>query len=452
MNNISQPDSKNKRVSRILGEIEEKSDSFRSCIFRGESQRFPKVCSNLYRICADHEMREPVVALKTIEKIIVETAKEYIDENETNDFKIFAEIQHYGGKTNLIDFTKDYHVALIFACIQSLDKEGRVILMEEADTEHYEIKEAPQMINRAAHQRSVFVESTKGFIDPEHYKEVCIPKDLKQDVLIHLRRRHGKSAKSVYDDIYRITQSLEWDRLAYLNWLKGEEFQEMRAYGEAIDAYTQAIKQKIDFLEVYMSRGWTYYLREEYNQSAEDYTTVLGFDPRNIDCYQKRALAYFRQGEYNHAVEDYTAAIGLNLSDANSYYNRGVAYFLQDKYNHACKDYTTAIGLNPNIWNYYYARASVYFQEDKLGLALEDYTAAIKLQPESGPLYRDRGTLYLIEGGEDLAISDYIQWIRRNPHEDIDVLLNRLGRYTRECGIDLPEHIKTRLRESSTNP
>ena len=50
------------------------------------------------------------------------------ESDKTIDFEILTEIQHYGGKTNLIDFTTDYFIALFFACDGHHDKEGRVIL------------------------------------------------------------------------------------------------------------------------------------------------------------------------------------------------------------------------------------------------------------------------------------------------------------------------------------
>ena len=43
---------------------------------------------------------------------------------ETKDFEILTEIQHYGGKTNLIDFTMDYFIALFFACDGRYDEDG----------------------------------------------------------------------------------------------------------------------------------------------------------------------------------------------------------------------------------------------------------------------------------------------------------------------------------------
>ena len=41
---------------------------------------------------------------------MVPEAKRYIYEKD--DFEILTQLQHYGGKTNLIDFTTDYLIAL----------------------------------------------------------------------------------------------------------------------------------------------------------------------------------------------------------------------------------------------------------------------------------------------------------------------------------------------------
>ena len=56
--------------------------------------------------------------------------------NQALDFEILTEIQHYGGKTNLIDFTTDYFIALFFACDGHHDEPGRVILQKIEDIEN----------------------------------------------------------------------------------------------------------------------------------------------------------------------------------------------------------------------------------------------------------------------------------------------------------------------------
>ena len=50
------------------------------------------------------------------------------------NLEILTKIQHYGGSTNLIDFTKDYFVALFFACDSSPNKPGRLISLNAEGT------------------------------------------------------------------------------------------------------------------------------------------------------------------------------------------------------------------------------------------------------------------------------------------------------------------------------
>ena len=55
------------------------------------------------------------------------------DINEAIDFETLTELQHFGGYTNLIDFTTDSHIALFFACDGSRGKPGRIILLEKTE-------------------------------------------------------------------------------------------------------------------------------------------------------------------------------------------------------------------------------------------------------------------------------------------------------------------------------
>ena len=83
-------------------------------IYRGENENYgEKVSSSLYRDYAD-DINEKNFNIEIVQKEIIGKAKEFTD--ETDDFEILTALQHYGGKTNLIDFTSDYLIALFFAC------------------------------------------------------------------------------------------------------------------------------------------------------------------------------------------------------------------------------------------------------------------------------------------------------------------------------------------------
>ncbi len=70
-----------------------------------------------------------------METAILQATRGYLDDLGS-DFEILAELQHYGCKTNLIDFTVDYLIALFFASTSSHHKDGRVILLKRV-SENY---------------------------------------------------------------------------------------------------------------------------------------------------------------------------------------------------------------------------------------------------------------------------------------------------------------------------
>ena len=126
------------KVKEKINKIEKKSADG-GYIFRGERQCNEKVSSTLYR---DFDGIDGF-NIEKIQKEMLNGAKKHtgyhpltgdlpkdyrqsmakffnVDEEDTAeaiDFEILTEIQHYGGKTNLIDFTTDYLVALFF-CLQ----------------------------------------------------------------------------------------------------------------------------------------------------------------------------------------------------------------------------------------------------------------------------------------------------------------------------------------------
>ena len=108
-------------------------------IYRGEPECYKKVSSNLYRELERLELLDQ--GIEEIEKTELEEAKDYID--ETDEFKILIQIQHYDGKTNLIDFTTDYYVALFFAVNSSPGKDGRIILQSKTGATKDWIRKLP---------------------------------------------------------------------------------------------------------------------------------------------------------------------------------------------------------------------------------------------------------------------------------------------------------------------
>ena len=117
-------------LSSVLAKITEIANASATgdYIYRGESKYHKKISSNLYREYKD-DIAVENFDIAVVQNEILREAREYTT-HKMDDLEILTELQHHGGKTNLIDFTTDYLVALFFACDGNRDKPGRVILLQ----------------------------------------------------------------------------------------------------------------------------------------------------------------------------------------------------------------------------------------------------------------------------------------------------------------------------------
>ena len=162
-----------------------------------------KVSSNLYRVFLSDkriDIDDERFNIGEIQNAVLDVSNQF-SRKPVSELEHLSEIQHYGGKTNLIDFTKDFHIALFMACDGIPDENGRIILQARELVEGY-IEETYEPINRVIAQKSVFIQHPKGFIEPNEDDIINIRSDLKQPMLIHLRNSHDISVETIYNDIH----------------------------------------------------------------------------------------------------------------------------------------------------------------------------------------------------------------------------------------------------------
>lgn len=233
-------------------------------IFRGEPMHYDRVASRLYREFEhlgdfdveylQHQMLNE--AKDYIQRSILDEAGDYLDEP---DRAILTQLQHYGGGTNLIDFTTDYLVALFFACDGFPDQNGRVVLLEVSqemiDYEYIWVPRTP--VNRVVAQKSVFVEDPRGFVEPDDV--VSIPKGLKVAVLEYLSNGHDIAASTVYNDLHGFIRYRDLHRDAFVSFSAGLTCHNEGNYQGAIDYYTKALELNPRHAIAYNNRGVAYY-------------------------------------------------------------------------------------------------------------------------------------------------------------------------------------------------
>ena len=402
------------RVLEIIQEIAEKSADG-DYIYRGEPECYDEVSSTLYRkhskINAEH------FNIEVVQEEILEASKRYT--NKTDDLEILTELQHYGGATNLIDFTADCHIAIFFACESNFEQDGRIILLQKTNPD---IIKPQSSVTRINAQKSIFVRPPSGFIEPDD--TINIPKDIKQSVLNHLHKYHGISTEVIYNDLHGFIRYQDIHQGAYAECYTGLAYQDEGNHSNAIEHYSRAIEFNPQMVAAYYNRGTCYAYQNKYDRAISDYDKVIELDPDDAAAYHNRGTCYRSKGEYDRAIIDYDKAIELEPDDAAAYYNRGACYFYLNKYDRAIVDYDKAIKLKPDYTAAYYNRGTCYYDKSEYDRAIVDYDKAIELEPDDAAAYYNRGHCYHDKGEYDRAIVDYDKAIELEP-DDAAAYYNR---------------------------
>lgn len=345
-------------------------------IFRGETRCYPKVSSSLYRELQESSPgRSETVLTGLVEAVqqsrLLEAGPFAPDKDE---LEILTELQHFGGKTNLIDFTTDCFIALFFACDGNHLQDGRVVFLERSATPKDHILEPFHPLNRVIAQKSIFVRPPAGFVEPDD--TVVISAQLKAPLLSYLRRCHGISARAIYNDLHGYIRYAAIHQEAFARLSAAQACLNREDYQEAIEGFSQALELNPQLAGAYNGRGAAYGNLGKFDLAIADFTQAIALDTDYAVAYGNRGITYSNKDEFDLAIADFTQAIDLNQEDAFVYSDRGVAYHKQDDYLGAIEDYTRAIDRNPDYAAAYCNRGEAWLHLGEWEKAKADLTAA----------------------------------------------------------------------------
>ena len=314
MTTVKQSKSKNElsRVREKIQEIEDKALDG-SYIFRGEPKCYTEVSSGLWR--GYRQILRDDNDIEFIQKeMVINDARQHLSgtignndfESGHSNLQILIQLQHYGGKTNLIDFTTDARVALFFACDGFHDEVGRVILRKKEDTE--ELVESPWEPNEPMHrvviQRSIFVRPNKGYLIPDPDSIVEIPNSLKVPMLKYLQKYNGISARTIYNDLHGYIRIQERESNAVSEFYKG-----VSRMSEMNEASTDEEKHRLS------------------NEVIAHFNETVRINPYFASAYSNRSSVYLSMGDRDRAIEDLGNAIDADPYRASTYFIRGSLYY-----------------------------------------------------------------------------------------------------------------------------
>ena len=332
MNNKSNSKNQETSIDDIINEIKQKSADG-DYIYRGERQPHCKVSSALYREYEKIDIEE--FDLRAAQSEMLDAAKLHIGEPHEDIFEdhrqsitsldsepiltadeieILTELQHYGGKTNLIDFTTDYLIAIFFACAGHPEEDGHVILLQIIEKIEEMIIRPRNPERRVIAQKSIFLYPREGFITVPDSNKVTIPAALKELFLKHLRKYHGISTETIYNDIHGFIRNQNIYQRGSLEYYAGLTFQKRgynaRTYVERQEQYTKAIRHYDQSIELQPVYGDDYAYRGEcwlhlgkWDEAKKD---LNAGKERGVDL-----VVSFRKG-YNNVAE-FNKRTGLTI-------------------------------------------------------------------------------------------------------------------------------------------
>ena len=402
------------------------------------------------------------------------------ENNELKEIELLAELRHYGAATALIDFTRDFLVALWFASRPYKNNEtltdGKVIIINIGDSDVFlqltpedkqksledilkfktrgsqdtpeiarfddgtitaEISDQKkatlwywqprfEINHRLSAQKGVFIfgKATIDAADIEYWEVIISQKD-KEDIHRELSDHFGIREDSLFNDL---------PGFAMVNDI-GHEIQSKSAddyYQDAVQHFQRgefslAILDIDKAIELGPVNDVHYSYRSQSNRELKMYEDALRDITKAIELDPSKAAHHFIRGQVNHdlnrprdALKDFTMSIRLVLDIAFYHYSRGIVNFELNKNEDALKDFTKAIELDPNNIEYCYAyRGVVYRDIGQNEDALRDFNKAIELDPHYAYFYCLRGLVYRnLENYED-ALSDISKAIEMEPETAI---------------------------------
>ena len=380
--------------------------------------------------------------------------------HELSDLELLAKLQHYGAATCLIDFTRNFLVAMWFACQPYEEKDGKIFILNTSDEENFlslrkkNLEEKvrliltfqfleevilskgtvifpiptrswwhwspPGLLQRSLKQDSLFIFGQPK-IEATLLQEIEISHEDKNKILKELERL-CITETTLFKDLPGFAGShgyskplLPGNEMPKSYSKKGYESWQRDDFEDAMANYNQAIELKPDYEVTYINRGRFKFFIDDKFGAIEDLDQAIKLNPDYIEAYNSRGIVKAESGDHTGAIDDFNRAIELKPDLAKAYNNRGFVKAELGDHTDAIDDFNRAIELEPNFAEIYYNRGNANRGLGRRSEAIADYDQAIKLKPDLAKAYNKRGLVKFGLGNHRSAIVNYDRAIEIKP-------------------------------------
>ena len=148
-------------------------------------------------------------------------------------------------------------------------------------------------------------------------------------MLDYLRKHHGISANTIYNDLH--------------GYIKYQEL-----HYKAYEAFFEGIKHHLKGNDFHRNEERNN-AKDEFDNALRHYNHALAINPRFALALNHRGVVYWRQDEFCHAVTDFKAAIDFRPNYLAPHYNSLRLHLSRKDWNNARSQLVTAKSTGVNL-------------------------------------------------------------------------------------------------------
>ena len=216
----------------------------------------------------------------------------------------------------------------------------------------------------------------------------------------------------------------QWaQRVAILEFYKGDLKLEASKYSEAIEYYENGLKklpntrgQVKNFEQVWLKKAKAQRQLNNYQGALQTCSAALRHyqSPQLWNC---KALTFYSLEKYTEAIAAYDRALEIDPENIWLWNNRGEAYVKLEEFDRAISDFKTAIELDPSRsfipWN---NLGKLYYEQQNYQQAILSYNEALTIKSDYLPALIGRGNAQKVSGLYYQASDSYDRALAVNPN------------------------------------
>lgn len=150
----------------------------------------------------------------------------------------------------------------------------------------------------------------------------------------------------------------------------------------AVDAFTQALIYKDDYLEACMQLGDLYAIKGN-DLALQYFNKALAIDEFSYEALYSKGLFLQKKQQYKDALIHYEKTVEINPGHRLAYYNMAYIHLLFENYTRAIEYSDEVINLDPGNDNAYYLKGLCFEMTGDQAQAKELYEKSLEVNPNN---------------------------------------------------------------------